>query len=205
MQNQVSQLRSRVTALNEENQNLKSELSTLNRLLTTGSRPIALKTPSLKLVKDFKIGPRTFIKDSIMVFQLINVTNSFSLIHVRLSEPQRAERNSKARTSFQMVVSTPRNSFCVMTINKTKIYGDQNSFFLKDCSIRNSDTNVTRLINTIAVQQPKVNNIYQLTHWKDLKIPDNAPMKSLLPGIPGPRKGSGPKPWRVHLLQHNNL
>ena len=130
---------------------MKTELSTLNRLLTTGSRPIALKSPSLKLEKEFQIGSRCFQKDSVLLFQLINVTNSFSLIQIKLSEPHRAERNSKTRTSFKMVVSTPRNTFCRMTINKTKIYGERDAYYIKDCSIRNNDTNASNLINTIAV------------------------------------------------------
>ena len=55
LQNQVSLLRSRVNTLNEENQTLKTEISSLNRLLTAGSRPNALKSPSLKLEKEFQI------------------------------------------------------------------------------------------------------------------------------------------------------
>ena len=65
-----------------------------------------------------------------------------------------------------------------MTINKTKIYREQDAFYIKDCSIRNNDSNASSPINTIAVQRPKVNSVYQLTHWNaTLKIPDNVPIR----------------------------
>ena len=134
LRNQVSQLRSRVNTLNEDNKNLKNEITTLNRLLTTGSRPIALKNPSFKLEIEFQIGSRCLPKDSILLFKLVNITNSFSLLHIKLSEPHRAERNPKPRTNFKMVVSAPRNTFCRMTINKTKIFGEQDVFYIKDCN-----------------------------------------------------------------------
>ena len=116
---------------------------------------------------------------------MINVTSSFTLLQVKLSEPHRAERNSNSRTNFKMVVSTPRNTFRRMTTNKTKIYGEQDAWYIKDCSIRNNDSNASSIIKTITVKRPKANSMYQLTHWNALKIPENAPIRSLLHQISG--------------------
>ena len=159
-------LRSQISKLNDENHKLKSEKASLLRTLNIGSRPNTLKFHTLKLDKAFTLGTKTFVHDSVMVFKLIFISNTHSLLQIRISKPERAPKNRDNRTTFCIVLGSPLSSFSRLTTNKTKIFGTSNVWFIKNCMIKNNNTHSNTTINTISTIKPKSNSIMPLTPLK---------------------------------------
>lgn len=58
-----------------------------------------------------------------MVFKLINISNTFSLLKVKIHEPERSEGGQTNRFTLNLMLSSPLNTFTRTYSSKTRIYG----------------------------------------------------------------------------------
>ena len=112
---QNSRLQNQIFKLNDEIKKLKTENTSLYNTIKIGSRPNSLKIHSLKLNTAFQLGTKNFVYDSILLFKLIHITNTHSLVKIKITEPQNAPENPVNRTTFRLVLGTPFSSFSRLT------------------------------------------------------------------------------------------
>ena len=97
-----------------------------------------------------------------MLFKLIHFSKTISLLEIKIQEPARTERDPTNRTTFNLILSSPLNTFTRTHSDKTRLYGEH-VWFIKDCTIKHNDSHASVKTNTIRLQKPKSNSITQLT------------------------------------------
>ncbi len=162
---QNTTLQTQISKLHETIKSLKEENSSLHHTLSIGNRPLTLRKYSIKLEQGFKIGNKHFETDSIISLKRSHISNTFLLLQVKMSEPEKAPKNPANRTTFKIALGSPLSSFSRITSNSTKIFG-KDVFFVKNCKITNNNTNSSVRIDTISLTRPKTNHVTPISPLK---------------------------------------